>query len=918
MTRLRHASPLLSSPLLSSPLLSSPLGWSVGLSMSLLVVLSIGCRDDRPMFDNARAPSVATIDDAVNVWAPAEDPNIIAYMGHGTYFNALGYPVEPTLERITLTQDYYIDKLSRSPAAKRITAPSPLEPAGLDPVLSKARYLDELIEAVQPKRLPYLVQVSASMREHYRHTLYQGDGIPEWHPPTLAPLPGTSDVRIASQGLRVETKDNRYRDQCISEGVPVPESIILGPPRDPVEAENPDDFPLDYRKDRWVNHGFLDKDFVNGQRSSVAELWSYESSGTKGLPEGICLALPRWEKEIKSDFFSTDVYQRSGRELKSFFSGRAEIMGVICLGRVSNKACFFDTKNGQFVARPNRGDELFFNKPGSDSVKNLLGGTSLFDNGGGVCSDCHAGQNPFVIHPHERAFQSLVTSPASRMLNSKEWYEPLVPGNWEQNPGPIPSLGPVGRANGVRQQPCDGCHVESNSGQFPNVFELPNYCVTVLRQAVNGNDGRDDSYPTPIGPLPLDGALKAFDPTMPALPNPVPSVPAYKQHADWLLRACSVNRSNSKGSFSDDVPFDEKPIFLSKVEVVSPVYACSATVGVRGAKYGATIELYVNNVLVETQVGRNTDVEEVELSVTLNPGDKITAIQRQGQAESDPSDVVAAIKYQGPLPAPVIDGLPVYQCASRIAVSHVPGARLTVYRNDADALTTPGLARGRSAAWAKGPFEVGDELVAMQSLCEADSPKSEPVRAVAAPATIPPLSLDSFFIRQGQRLLELRDIVRGAELSVQVASFNPGIVPSWPYTILNKYDVSPQSGPLQEGQVVTLEQTLCETSKATEVTVLPCRRLDAPEIWPPLVGDQVVYVSKAEPDATIQVWRTVGSDVATREKIGDGAGQVIRLNTSLRRTDQVWVVQERDGCLSVQSYVTPVLGDDPSVDLGGL
>ncbi len=329
--------------------------------MSLLVGLSMGCRDEGPAFDVAATPSVAAaIDDAVNVWAPADNPNIIAYMGHGTYFNALGYAVEPTLERITLTQDYYIAQLSRSPAAKRVTAPSPLEPANLDPVLSKARYLDALIDAVQPKRLPYLVQVSASMREHYRHQLYQGDGIPEWQPPSLTGLNDASEVRVASQGLRVDTKDNRYRDDCIyNHGVPVPESIMLGPPRDPIKAADPN-IPLDYGKDRWVNHGFLDKDFVNGQNESVAELWSYESSGEK-LPEGICLALPRWEKKKMSDFFSTAVYQSSGRELDSFFTQEITVMGVICLGRETNKACFFDAKNGEFVARPKRNDVLFFN-----------------------------------------------------------------------------------------------------------------------------------------------------------------------------------------------------------------------------------------------------------------------------------------------------------------------------------------------------------------------------------------------------------------------------------------------------------------------------------------------------------------------------------------------------------------------------
>src|ERR1039458_6972216 len=63
---------------------------------------------------------------------------------------------------------------------------------------------------------------------------------------------------------------------------------------------------------------------------------------------------------------------------------------------------------------------------------------------GGQCSDCHAGQNSFVVHPRKAPFKAAYTAvqdPAIKAhganLNGDTWYKPLgVDPSWPQNPNP--------------------------------------------------------------------------------------------------------------------------------------------------------------------------------------------------------------------------------------------------------------------------------------------------------------------------------------------------------------------------------------------------------------------------------------------------------------------------------------------------
>ena len=60
----------------------------------------------------------------------------------------------------------------------------------------------------------------------------------------------------------------------------------------------------------------------------------------------------------------------------------------------------------------------------------------LSDNGGGVCTDCHAGRNPFSVHPDDPAFISLKS--AGIGLDPLRRYEPIVPRSKEAGYLPWP------------------------------------------------------------------------------------------------------------------------------------------------------------------------------------------------------------------------------------------------------------------------------------------------------------------------------------------------------------------------------------------------------------------------------------------------------------------------------------------------
>jgi hypothetical protein len=257
-----------------------------------------------------------------------------------------------------------------------------------------------------------------------------------------------------------------YINECIAAGVPIPPPIGQ---LDPAGLTG------------WKIQGFIPgtQQFIVG---TPAEVRTFQSSS----PVGMCIALPRYSNATKTT---------------------VSLDGVICLGKATSKVCFWDNQmNGSgfsFASGtkiPIGVADLTINPAGQYQA----GGFELNNGSGGVCTDCHAGQNPYIVHPNVDLgggagplMGALNQSPLNLPTFSVSRYDPLVSASWPQNqlshsPALVPAV-------------CSGCHVAGGfAGAFPHLSsELNAYCNTILAQAITktmppGNPGGEASNPDVI------------------------------------------------------------------------------------------------------------------------------------------------------------------------------------------------------------------------------------------------------------------------------------------------------------------------------------------------------------------------------------------------------------------------------------
>lgn len=620
----------------------------------------------------------------------------------------------------------------------------------------------------------------------------------------------------------------KYIEECRAAGVPIP------PPMYRTGDGN------------WTRLGILDPvNFLGG----VAELWEHRA------PNGRCLALPRYTSDLAGNV--TD---------------QAAPFGIICVGMGegtgTNKACFWDNK---FGVPHTAGVEA--------PLSTFLGGYDLAYNAQGVCTDCHAGANPFVVHPNDDAFATLL---GGRDQTPTGWYEPIVHTSWPQNRGPSNLLAGVSS-----DRRCDAgfCHAAARdgglAGQFPILSsELPEYCGRILAQTAGIFGGTPETMPPGLG-----------------------DVPRYENHRRSLRDACASKPDPGKVVTGPSLPTN--PTFVSPPTLQTVAYDCAQRVEVNNVALGATVTLTVNGTSY-LQVAENVQHIEFALSAPLAVGDVLTASQKIGGVVSPTATIVVrdhSIDYPSGLPAPVVNPDLVHECADVIAVASVPGALVTV-----ESTVGPTIAGYTSSGWTsfwpgRRTFVIGDQFRARQQMCpsEPQSPWSASVTAVAAPASMPTPVLDPARAYDGQQLVNISNLANGARTKFSVAGADAGTLDA-PISWWTNFNLASALGrALRDGETLTARSRLCTSAPTVTIPVSKCGELPAPRIETPLVvGARAVIVERSQPGARIRVVDASGAE------IGNGGGIVINLSRALVAGDELRVIQELGACQSATAHLVYV------------
>jgi hypothetical protein len=395
-----------------------------------------------------------------------DDQQPIAYIGHGAFFDSQGNEILLTQEFVDKAQGWYREYLLRDlPLEKR------KDFDGFEKWLGEDFRVDGQARlVVRHAALEWLFANSSRLKEDDR-TLGKLRALATaltWHLPERAgPKPterkefkfdaalwqkldawrkGGGGIQVLSATLNL---GQAYINECAAAQVPIPPSINV---MDPAGLTG------------WKSQGFIptNQQFIGqGGGPSPAEVRTFSS------PQGMCIALPRY----------TNTSQTT-----------VSLDGVICLSRITSKVCFWDNQMmGSTFSFP-AGTRIpigLANLAVDPAGRYQAGGFELLGGAGGVCTDCHAGENPYIVHPNSDLdpgagtllFGSLQGAPQNLPMFSPNRYDPLVAAAWPQNQ--------LSQTAATSPAVCVGCHVKAGAGRFPHLSnQLPGYCNTVLAQGI--------------------------------------------------------------------------------------------------------------------------------------------------------------------------------------------------------------------------------------------------------------------------------------------------------------------------------------------------------------------------------------------------------------------------------------------------
>lgn len=387
--------------------------------------------------------------------APVRDGEPIAYVGHGGFFGQDGRQIVPTAEFVANAQSWYRERLLAGLKPKQRAAFSAFEQrlgkglnlTGQAGLVVRQRALDWLI-ARSPRTLTDLMQGRLNaLKYRLNWQLPLHDDLKELQSLKSFKLDPAIEARLKLAEFtppipKTATANSgaAYIAECTAAGVPIPPSIG------------------DLSPGAWTSLGFIPQaeQFIVG---TPAEFRVFENS------DGMCVALPRYLDNTLAT---------------------VQLDGVICLSQTTSKVCFWDNQMSGSAFMFAAGTQIPIGVPnlGVDPLgRYQAGGAELSAPVGGMCTNCHAGENPYIIHPDADLGGGLLMgdlddSPLNLPTFGPNRYDPLVLGSWVQN-----SLSQALDVPPV----CAGCHntVGSPAGRFPHLSSsLNDYCGTILGQAV--------------------------------------------------------------------------------------------------------------------------------------------------------------------------------------------------------------------------------------------------------------------------------------------------------------------------------------------------------------------------------------------------------------------------------------------------
>lgn len=399
------------------------------------------------------------------------EANPIATVGHGAILDAQGNQVDTTPSFLVEAQRYYLKRLylqaneelraSFKAEQRRVRSAKDLTTEGQ--LLVNAGLLKWLIDRVGPEDATYLRSINSALEARVA-PMRSIPASPQRPRGTAVRSPTglTGSTYLAAWGVVPSTTRRIVLSRLTSAATLRSPTSLSGAAYMAACQSAGVPTPPDWGTAQWISRGTLGQVFIS--TSSTAEVFTYESAN----PRGICFALPR----------------SSGNTIS--------LLGIICQGNDVGKSCYWDNQSNK--------NSFPIAKNTIVPIASFAGGADLEGGSGGVCTDCHAGNNPFIVHPG---------SPLDRgpIMTPNKWNDPLAPASWPQNAGPTTIL------EGIALSPGDGsclaCHGQSSGRRFPILSTvLPGYCSAVVLNAINK--------------------------TMPSAQNP-----AYAKHADAVKAWCA-------------------------------------------------------------------------------------------------------------------------------------------------------------------------------------------------------------------------------------------------------------------------------------------------------------------------------------------------------------------------------------------